>query len=85
MRLTTMGVDPKTKQASLILMSSFVGMLGNWAQQNTEALYSLITYVTQLVDLIRSSFVIKDYQAKNLNLLVKLKQGNSDVPDYTRK
>jgi hypothetical protein len=29
--------------------------------------------------------VIKDYQAENLNLLVKLEQGNSDVPDYTRK
>ncbi len=29
--------------------------------------------------------MIKDYQAENLNLLVKLEQGNSDVPDYTRK
>jgi hypothetical protein len=84
MRLTSMGVDPETKQASLILMSSFTGKLGHWAQQNTEALYSL-TSVTQLVDLVRSSFVIKDYQAENLNLLVKLEQGNSDVPDYTRK
>jgi hypothetical protein len=84
MRLTAMGVDPETKQASLILMSSFIGKLGHWAQQNTEALYSL-TSVTQLVDLVRSSFVIKDYQAENLNLLVKLEQGNSDVPDYTRK
>ena len=60
MRLTSMGVDPKTKQASLILMSSFNGKLGHWAQQNIEALYSL-TFVTQLVDLVRSSFVIKDY------------------------
>jgi hypothetical protein len=84
MRLTAMGVDPNTKQASLILMSSFIGKLGHWAQQNTEALYSL-TSVTQLVDLVRSSFVIKDYQAENLNLLIKLDQGNSDVPDYTRK
>jgi hypothetical protein len=29
--------------------------------------------------------VIKDYQAENLNLLVKLEQGNLDVPEYTRK
>jgi hypothetical protein len=84
MRLTTMGVDPETKQASLILMSSLTGKLGHWAQQNIEALYSL-TFVTQLVDLVRSSFVIKDYQAESLNLLLKLEQGNSDVPDYTRK
>jgi len=84
MRLAAMGVDPKTKQASLILMSSFIGKLGHWAQQNIEALYSL-TFVTQLVDLVRSSFVIKDYQVENLNLLVKLEQDDSDVPDYTRK
>ena len=84
MRLTTIGIDPETKQASLILMSSFTRKLGHWAQQNTETLYSL-TYVTQMVDLVRSSFVIKDYQAENVNILVKLEQGNSDVPDYTRK
>jgi hypothetical protein len=62
MRLTAMGVDLDTKQVSLILMSSFTGNLGYWAQQNTEALYSL-AYVTQLVDLVRSSFVITNYQA----------------------
>jgi hypothetical protein len=61
-----MGVDPETKQASLILMSSFTGKLGHWAKQNIEALYSL-TSVTQLVDLVRSSFVIKYYQTENLN------------------
>ena len=75
MRLTSMGVDLETKQASLILMSSFTGKLGHWAQHNTEALY-MLTSVTQLVDLLRSSFVIKDYQAKNLKLLVILEQGN---------
>ncbi len=47
-------------------------------------MYSL-TFAIQLVDLVRSSFVIKNYQANNLNLLVKLEQGNSDVSDYTRK
>jgi hypothetical protein len=66
-----MGVDYETKQASLILMSSFIGKLGHWAQPNTAALYGL-TFVSQLVDLARSSFVIKDYQAENLNLLIKL-------------
>ena len=71
MRLKTTGVDPETKQANLILMSSFTGKLGHWAQQNNKALYSL-TFVTQLVDLVRSSFVIKDYQAEHLILLVKL-------------
>ena len=31
MRLTTMGVDSETKQASLILMPSFIGRLRHWA------------------------------------------------------
>ena len=60
-----MGVNLGIKQASLIPMSSFIRELEHWAQQNTEALYSL-TSVTQLVDLVRFSFVIKDYQAENL-------------------
>ncbi len=38
MRLATMGVDPETKQACLILMSSFAGKLGHWAQHNIEVL-----------------------------------------------
>ena len=29
--------------------------------------------------------MIKDYQAENLIFLVKLEQGHSDVPDYTRR
>jgi len=84
MRLTTMGVDPETKQASLILITSFIGKLGHWAKQNTDALYSLNS-VTQLVNLVRLGFVIKDFKAEKMNLLVILEQGNSDVPDYTRK
>jgi hypothetical protein len=32
MRMTTMGVNPETKQASVILMISFTGKLGHWAQ-----------------------------------------------------
>ena len=31
-KLTTMGVDPDTRQARLILMYSFTGKLGHWAQ-----------------------------------------------------
>jgi hypothetical protein len=76
-----MGVNLETKQASLILMSFFTGNLGHRAQHNTDALYSL-TSVTQLVDLVRCSFVLKDYLAEKLNLLVKHEHGNLDIPDY---
>ncbi len=41
-RLTAMGVDLETIQASLIIMSSFTRKLGQWAQHNIEALYSIL-------------------------------------------
>ena len=47
MRMTTMGVDLEAKQASLILVSFFIGKLGHWARHNIEALYCII-YVTQM-------------------------------------
>ena len=59
-KLTSIGVDPGTKEASLILMSSFTEKLGHWAQLNTEVLYNLI-FVSQLVEFVKSSFVVSDY------------------------
>jgi hypothetical protein len=69
-KLRAMGVDPDTRQASLILMSSFTGKPGRWAQHNTEVLYNLNS-VSQLVDFVKNSFVVKDYQAEHLQLLIK--------------
>ena len=65
-------------------MFAFTGKLGHWAQQNVETLYS-ITSVSQLVDLLRSSFAVKDYQAENLHILAKLEQGKLDISDHTRR
>jgi hypothetical protein len=79
-----MGVDPDTRQASLILMSSFTGKLGHWAHQNAEVLYNLNS-VSQLVDFVRSSFVVKDYQAEHLQLLIKCEQNGLDISEYIRK
>jgi hypothetical protein len=79
-----MGVDPNTKQASLIVMASFSGKLGHWAQHHTEALYNLNS-VSQLTDFVRSSFVIKDYQVEHLQHLVRIEQSNLDISEYTRK
>ena len=83
-KLTAMGIEPDTKQASLILMSSFTGKLGHWAHHNTEVLYNL-NYVSQLVDFVSSSFVVKDYQAENLQLLIKVEQNGLDISEYIPK
>ena len=58
-KLTTMVVDPDTKQNSLILMSSFTVKPGHWEQKNIE-FFNNLNSVTQLVDFVRSSFVVKD-------------------------
>ena len=80
-----MGADPDTRQATrIIIMSSFTGKLGHWAQQNTEALYNL-NNVSQLVDFVRSIFVVKDYQAEHLQLLIKVEPNNLDFSEYIRK
>ena len=79
-----MGVDPDTRQASLILMSSFTGKMGHWAHQNTKVLY-ILNFVSQLVDLVRSSFVVKDCKVKHLQLLIKCEQNGIDISEYIRK
>ena len=83
-KLTTFGVDHETKQAILIIMSFFTRKLGPWAQLNIEALYSL-NFVSQLLEFVRSSFVVQDYQDENLQLLIKIEQKSLDVSDYIRK
>jgi len=79
-----MGVDPETKQASLILIISFTGKLGHWAKQNTEVLYSL-NCVSQLVEFVRSGFVVKESQAEHLQLLIRKEQNGLDISDFIRK
>jgi hypothetical protein len=83
-KFTSMGIDPDTRQASLILMSSFTGKLGHWAHQNTEVLYNRNS-VSQFVDFVRSSFVVKDYQAEHLQLLIKCEQNGPHHSEYIRK
>ena len=82
--LTTIGVNSTTRQANLILISSFTGKLGHWAQQNTEVLYNLNS-VSQLVYFVRSSFVVKEYHTEHLQLLIKVEQNGLDILDYIRK
>jgi hypothetical protein len=65
-------------------MSSFTGKLRHWAQHNTEVLYNL-NYVSHLVDFVRQNFVVKDYQAEHLQLLIKVEQNGLDISDYIRK
>jgi hypothetical protein len=65
-------------------MFSFTGRLGHWAQQNNEVLYNLKS-VSELVDFVRSSFVVKDYQAEHLQLLIKVEQNGLYISEYIRK
>jgi hypothetical protein len=82
-KLVAMGVDHDTRQPNLTLMSTFTGKLGHWAQQNTEVLYNLNS-ASQLVEFVRSSFVVKDYQAEHLQLLIKIEQNGLEISDYIR-
>jgi hypothetical protein len=41
--------------------------------------------VSQLIDFVRSNFVVKDYQVKHLQLLIKCEQNGLDISEYIRK
>ena len=41
--------------------------------------------LSQLVEFVRSIFVVKDYQAKKLQLLIRIEQNRLGISDYIRK
>ena len=41
--------------------------------------------MSQLVDFVRSNFVVKDYQAEHLQLLIECEQNDLDISEYIRK
>jgi hypothetical protein len=84
MKLISVGLDRDTKQASLVLMSSFTKTLGHRVQHDTKVLNNLI-FLSLLVEFVRSSFVKKDCQFEHLQPFIKIEQGSLEILDYNRK
>jgi hypothetical protein len=57
------GVDPNSKEADTVVVSSFTGSLGNWAAVHADEIYKLES-IDALTAYIRVSFSNEDLEGK---------------------
>ncbi len=67
-----------------MLVSSFTRKLGNWASDHNTEIYELQT-MEELINYVRVGFSIEDVEGKNLYYLIRLKQGDKSLTDYTQE
>ncbi len=78
------GVDPNSKEAVKIVVSSFTGSLGNWAANHADEVFKLSS-IDALTAFVRVSFSNRDLEGKNLYSLIKLDQGDKSLHEYTQE
>jgi len=64
LKIQGFGINLDSKQVVVVLVSSFIGKLGNWASNHSTEIYDLAT-IDGLIDYIRVSFSIEDVEGKN--------------------
>ena len=62
----------------MVLVSCFIGKLGNWASHHNTEIYEL-AMVEDLIDYIRIGFLIDDVEGKNLYIPLRLEQGDKSL------
>ena len=77
------GVDLNSKEAVTVVVSSFTGSLGNWADGHVDEIVKLdsIDALTAYVRIILSN---EDLEDKNLCSLIKLDQMDKYLHDFTQ-
>ncbi len=65
------GVDPNSKEAVTVVVSSFTGSLGNWAADHADEIFKLDS-IDALTTFVRVNFSNEDLEGKNLYSLIKL-------------
>ena len=79
------GVDPNSKEAVTVVVSSFAGSLGNWVADHTDEIFKLDS-IDALTAYVRVSFSNEDLEGKNLYfLIIKLHQIDKSLHKYTRQ
>jgi hypothetical protein len=67
------GIDPNSKEAVTVVVSSFTGPLGNWAANHADDIFRLDS-IDALTAYIRVVFSNEDLEGKNLYFFIKLDQ-----------
>ena len=74
-QLATRQIDPESVQGATIFTGCFTGTLASWfAQQYKDRTF---TGITEVIDIIKSGYLIKDYKGEALIKLIQCKQRNN--------
>ena len=80
-QLKLRGYDPESHDGAMIIAACFVGKLGSWFSEHHAD--RKFRGLQELIDLIKTSFSIRDFRGENLIKLVSMKQTNK-LANYIR-
>ena len=84
LKIKGFGVDPNSREAVMVVVSSFTGSLGNWAADHADEICKLDS-IDALTTFVRVIFTNEDLEGKNLYSLIKLDQGDKSFHEYSQE
>jgi hypothetical protein len=78
------GVNPNSKEAVTVVVSSFTGSLGNWVADHTNEIFKLDS-IDALTAYVRVHFSNGDLEGKNLYYVINLDQIDKSLHEYTQE
>jgi hypothetical protein len=78
------GIDPNSREAVTVTVSSFTGRLGNWAAGHVDKIFQLKS-INALTAYVRVSFSNEDLEGKKVYSLIKLDQSDKSLHEYTQE
>jgi len=78
------GVYPNSREAVMVVVSSFTGLLGNWAADHADEIFKLDSIDT-LTTNVRVGFSNEDLEGKSLYSLIKLDQVDKSLHEYAQE
>jgi hypothetical protein len=77
------GVDPNSREAVTVVVSSFTGSLGYWDAVHADEIFKLDS-IDAFTTYVRVGFSNEDLEGKNLYSLIKLGQGDKSLHEYSQ-
>ena len=84
LKIKGFGIDPYSREAVTVIVSSFKGYLGNWAADHADEIFKLDS-IDALTAYVRVSFSNEDLEGMNLYSLIKLDQFDKSLHEYTQE
>ncbi len=76
------GIDPNSREAVTVVVSSLMGQLGKSAANHAEEIIKLNS-IDALTAYVRVSFTNKDLEGKKIYTLIKLDRSDKSLHEYT--